>query len=591
MLTAADIAIKSPGDGLPPYYLDQMLGQTLTRDLRADETHDARSPSGRQPRPAPSRAAAARVSGRFGLEGRVAVVTGALGNLGPVWAEALLEAGADGRRPRPAVGDAERGVRQRCRRPTANRLTLIGASVTDRAALDAAREQVSRGLACRTCSSTTPASMRHRRRRAAAIASTRSRSSVNRRIFEVNTLGLFQVAQIFGTDMVKAGRGSVINIGSLYASVSPDPRFYDHIVSDPPFLKPPAYGASKAAVVNLTKYLATAWGPHGVRVNTLSPGGVLGGPGRAVQAQVLRPRAARPHGRLPGPDRPAAVPRLRRVGVRHRGGAARGRRLHGVVKPATPGTGDTMSTKSNPVSPSLPTRAVLGVVNRSRKVVRQWDEGPQPPSQGCSAGAAGDEEGSSRFPAAATWRGRAFVTGADGRVGAARCGGRPRSSRRRVRRASASAWRTSSPRGLRTPRWRVIRDFACCRRSTSRTCPTSSRRAAGFSKARVDALMTTTSAPAADSHLGGRRMKGDYLRNLLSNDDLRQYPLLVDFALSDAAMGMAAGYLGTIPHLNRVDLLYSIPRESDDKVSSQLFHVDPEGLTQVKFFINVFDVG
>jgi N-acetylneuraminate synthase/sialic acid synthase len=38
VLTAADIAIKSPGDGLAPYYLDQLLGQTLTRDLRVDET-------------------------------------------------------------------------------------------------------------------------------------------------------------------------------------------------------------------------------------------------------------------------------------------------------------------------------------------------------------------------------------------------------------------------------------------------------------------------------------------------------------------------------------------------------------------------
>jgi NAD(P)-dependent dehydrogenase (short-subunit alcohol dehydrogenase family) len=77
--------------------------------------------------------------------------------------------------------------------------------------------------------------------------------------------------------MVAAGRGSIINIGSLYAGVSPDERFYDHIPGDPPFLKPPAYGASKAAVVNLTRYLATLWAPHGVRVNALSPGGVLGG--------------------------------------------------------------------------------------------------------------------------------------------------------------------------------------------------------------------------------------------------------------------------------------------------------------------------
>ena len=48
---------------------------------------------------------------------------------------------------------------------------------------------------------------------------------------------------------------------------------------------------------------------------------------------------------------------------------------------------------------------------------------------------------------------------------------------------------------------------------------------------------------------------------------------------------------GRIPYLNRVDLLYSVPRAGDENVSSQLFHVDPEGLTQVKFFINVFDVG
>jgi hypothetical protein len=96
---------------------------------------------------------------------------------------------------------------------------------------------------------------------------------------------------------------------------------------------------------------------------------------------------------------------------------------------------------------------------------------------------------------------------------------------------------------------------------------------------------------AATGVMGGRRMKGDFLRNLLTNEDLRRNPVLVDFALSDAAMGMVTKYLGSIPHLNRVDLLYSVSRAGDDNVSSQLFHVDPEGLTQVKFFINVFDVG
>jgi NAD(P)-dependent dehydrogenase (short-subunit alcohol dehydrogenase family) len=213
---------------------------------------------------------------RFSLHGRVAVVTGALGNLGPVWAKALLEAGAavvgldlPGTEPNAAFAELQSHYRD-------HQLLLLSANVTDRDALLAARERV-RGTF----------GALHVLVNNAGVDQPPSPSGggylledipfeVNRRIFEVNTLGLFQVVQVFGADMVKARRGSIVNIGSLYASVSPDPRFYDHIVSDPPFLKPPAYGASKAAIVNLTKYLATAFGPHNVRVNALSPGGVLG---------------------------------------------------------------------------------------------------------------------------------------------------------------------------------------------------------------------------------------------------------------------------------------------------------------------------
>jgi NAD(P)-dependent dehydrogenase (short-subunit alcohol dehydrogenase family) len=97
-----------------------------------------------------------------------------------------------------------------------------------------------------------------------------------RRMVDVNVVGTLQMLQVFGSAMAARGRGSIINIGSLYASVSPDQRFYDHIPGNAPFLKTPAYGASKAAVVNMTKYFSTLWAPRGVRVNTLSPGGVLG---------------------------------------------------------------------------------------------------------------------------------------------------------------------------------------------------------------------------------------------------------------------------------------------------------------------------
>jgi NAD(P)-dependent dehydrogenase (short-subunit alcohol dehydrogenase family) len=216
------------------------------------------------------------VTGRFALDGRVAVVTGALGNLGPVWAQALLEGGAT------VVGLDVPGAipneafRQLRGKYGSGKLTLLEASVTDRDALATAHDRVvadfgTPDVLVNNAGIDAPPAAAGGGHRLEDIP-----VEINRRIFEVNTLGLFQVIQIFGAGMARARRGSIINIGSLYASVSPDPRFYDHIVSDPPFLKPPAYGASKAAVVNLTKYLATAWGPHGVRVNTLSPGGVLG---------------------------------------------------------------------------------------------------------------------------------------------------------------------------------------------------------------------------------------------------------------------------------------------------------------------------
>jgi NAD(P)-dependent dehydrogenase (short-subunit alcohol dehydrogenase family) len=106
-----------------------------------------------------------------------------------------------------------------------------------------------------------------------------------RRMVEVNLLGTFQVIQVFGGRMAAGRGGSIVNIGSLYASVSPDPNFYEHLAGDAPFIKSPAYGASKAGVVNLSRFFATHWADRGVRVNTLSPGGVLAGQDEQFKAK------------------------------------------------------------------------------------------------------------------------------------------------------------------------------------------------------------------------------------------------------------------------------------------------------------------
>ncbi|SDA77814.1 NAD(P)-dependent dehydrogenase, short-chain alcohol dehydrogenase family [Algoriphagus alkaliphilus] len=93
------------------------------------------------------------------------------------------------------------------------------------------------------------------------------------RIMDINLKGTFLGCQIIGQHMVQNGGGSIINIGSLYGVVSPNHRIYPGTG----IFQPVAYGVSKHAVISLTKYLATLWADKHVRVNALSPGGVWNG--------------------------------------------------------------------------------------------------------------------------------------------------------------------------------------------------------------------------------------------------------------------------------------------------------------------------
>jgi NAD(P)-dependent dehydrogenase (short-subunit alcohol dehydrogenase family) len=216
------------------------------------------------------------VSERFRLDDQVAVVTGACGKLGPIWVEALLDAGARVAAlelPGAPASPAYAALSERC----GDRLRRYDCNITDRASIESAVSSLGREMG-------DPAVLVNNAGVDQPPDSGGSRAAIEqlpieqfRRMVEVNLLGTFQVTQVIGAGMAGRGRGSIVNIGSLYASVSPDQRFYDHMPGDLPFLKSPAYGASKAAVVNMTKYFATLWGGRGVRVNTLSPGGVLGG--------------------------------------------------------------------------------------------------------------------------------------------------------------------------------------------------------------------------------------------------------------------------------------------------------------------------
>ncbi|WP_423818748.1 SDR family oxidoreductase [Salinimicrobium sp. TIG7-5_MAKvit] len=71
--------------------------------------------------------------------------------------------------------------------------------------------------------------------------------------------------------MKKQESGSIVNIGSIYGVVGNDFSLYEKFGGT----SPAAYAAIKGGIINLTKYLASYYGKYGIRVNCMSPGGIL----------------------------------------------------------------------------------------------------------------------------------------------------------------------------------------------------------------------------------------------------------------------------------------------------------------------------
>lgn len=211
----------------------------------------------------------------FSVKDRVAVVTGGLGQLGTQFSKSLAKAGAKvaifSRRSfsREQIAEKFPGLEDRIR--------VYVASVTDKVALQQATEQLIADWG-----------VPHILVNNAGIDSKPSGSADQNSPFEIypqeywneiidtNLTGVMLCCQVIGSPMAAAGRGSIINVGSIYGMVSPNQALYAYREKrdGKPFIKAISYAASKSALLNLTRYLGTYWATKKVRVNLISFGGV-----------------------------------------------------------------------------------------------------------------------------------------------------------------------------------------------------------------------------------------------------------------------------------------------------------------------------
>lgn len=208
----------------------------------------------------------------FSLSGRVALVTGAAGLLGKEHCIALSEAGAN-----VVLADIDVDAAQALERQLQGRHLSVQLDVTDKASLETARDGIIDAFGTIDILVNNAATNDMFERPELGLEQSRFELfplETWKKSLDVNVTGVYLASQVFGTIMAEKGAGSIINIASTYGIVGPDQSIYRDETGEQRFYKGPAYPTCKGAVLSFTRYLAAYWGERGVRVNSLSPGGV-----------------------------------------------------------------------------------------------------------------------------------------------------------------------------------------------------------------------------------------------------------------------------------------------------------------------------
>jgi NAD(P)-dependent dehydrogenase (short-subunit alcohol dehydrogenase family) len=208
----------------------------------------------------------------FSLKNKTAIVTGALGLLGKKHCEALADAGAN-----VIVADLDEGGAGEFAKSLGEQHCGLKVDVTSERSLKIARDKISAryGTIDILVNNAAINDMFENPVLAKELSAFENYPlDAFKKSLDVNIIGVFLASQVFGTVMANQGNGSIINIASTYGIVGPDQSIYRDAHGEQTFYKSPVYPVTKGAVVNFTRFLAAYWGHKGIRVNTLSPGGV-----------------------------------------------------------------------------------------------------------------------------------------------------------------------------------------------------------------------------------------------------------------------------------------------------------------------------
>jgi NAD(P)-dependent dehydrogenase (short-subunit alcohol dehydrogenase family) len=214
---------------------------------------------------------------QFDLSDRIAIVTGAAGLIGQEFALGLLQAGA-----KVALLDVDQDANNVLGSKLAGqfgpeKIMTVQCDVSNEASVQSAVDQVHGkwSVVDILCNNAATKSSDLN----AFFAPFEEFSLSNfKEVMSVNVEGMALMAKAVSPTMLARKKGSIIQTASIYGVVGPDFRIYENSrYLNRAITTPAVYAASKGAVISLTKYLATYWGPKGIRVNSITPGGVESG--------------------------------------------------------------------------------------------------------------------------------------------------------------------------------------------------------------------------------------------------------------------------------------------------------------------------